>query len=200
MVNYEYETLVTCPPGAKIVGDIVRLSVDITQGSAPFTITYMKDGTPIISSVSALSIGTYYYDYTTTISDVGTSIFSVKVVDSCLLNPQSFIDGCNVIINNTPIPSCDFTWTPASPKIGDTLTVTASDTTLISNSHNWYWNTNLLSSHVSSFSVILGQPLYIGDNLVTHEGVNSYGNPCTMDKTITIIPLCTQPTCSFTVT
>lgn len=116
MNNYEnwlgtYKTLATCPISAKIVGDNVTLTVNITQGTAPYTITYKKDGLTLGTPLTAPSIGIYPYVYTTVPDDEGIPTFSVDVVDSCII-PQTWSDQCIVTINTVPIctqPSCSFT-------------------------------------------------------------------------------------------
>ncbi len=107
-----YKTLATCPSTSKIVGDNVVLTVNITQGTAPYIITYKKDGITLGTPVTAATIGSYYYTYTTTSDDAGTSpIFTVNVVDNCS-TPNTFTDQCTVIISAAcQPPICSFTVT-----------------------------------------------------------------------------------------
>ncbi len=191
MENYIYKTLATCPSTAKTVGDTVRLTVNITQGTSPYTITYMKDSTQIISPVTAATIGTYYYDYVTLPTDIGTPTFSVNVVDSCSPTPYTFTDSCVVTINTAcPPPSCDFTWSPANPTTDDIISVTTSDTTLTTQEYIM----NGLTIATGSFTMQLG---VAGNYDLTHTGINSCNSTCTMTKTITVT--CLPTICSFTV-
>ncbi len=102
-LSYIYNYMATCPTTSKIVNENITLTVNITQGTSPYTITYKKDGVTLPGGIQTQpTIGTYSYTYLTVSGDEVTNphIFSIEVVDKCLPISQTFTDQCSITISS----------------------------------------------------------------------------------------------------
>ncbi len=203
--------------GTKNVGDNVTLTVNITQGVAPYTIIYKKNGLQLPGGMQIQPvIGTYSFVYITMSIDAGTSLtFSAEILDSCVPTQQTFVDQCIISVNSLPIltdivmnpGNCANPLNKVSPGNRCTIAVYGLDQfgqiyqiqpgTLII----WSVNTSILNIYQAA--IISGGQSYIGIEPVSSTTATSAIVTATFSSviktyTVNINQPCPTPSCGFT--
>lgn len=104
--HYSVTKLATCQTSTKEVGQSTTLSATPSNGTAPYTVNILKDGTVIRQFTNVAANQTVTHIYTFVSGDVGTHTFSTVAYDSCSSGSKtSNTDQCTVTVVSSP-PSC----------------------------------------------------------------------------------------------
>jgi hypothetical protein len=102
-------TLATCV-GSKYVGQVITLTSTPTGGTAPYAVTFRRNGVALPSgSFTNVPEGTAKtMTYTLVAGDTPSVTISVYITDSCPTGALSNTDQCVVTVGSCNVPACGF--------------------------------------------------------------------------------------------